>query len=51
MGGAIGYKNDWSTANNIVVEDCTIENNNVNSEGTGGITGYDSGNTTNYNYI
>ena len=51
LGGAIGYKNDWSTANNIVVEDCTIENNNVNSEGTGGITGYDSGNTTNYNYI
>ena len=51
LGGAIGYKSDWTSSSNITVENCIIENSNLNSEGTGGIVGYDSGNDLQYYYI
>ncbi len=51
LGGAIGHKRDWTDSSNITVENCIIENSNLNSEGTGGIVGYDSGNNLQYYYI
>ena len=51
LGGAIGHKSDWTDSSNITVENCIIENSNLNSEGTGGIVGYDSGNNLQYYYI
>ena len=51
VGGAIGVKYSWSIDFNITVENCEIKNTSVESEGTGGIVGYDSGNKIQYFYI